>query len=106
MSKCYTVLSQPPSPAPSASSSDVLQSPAKRKKSRGDEVEEVILCSLKSLQERRRGKEQQQQSDEEAHFGQQIAATLRRFTPRQKALAKLQIELVLFSVEFPPEFPL
>ena len=60
--------SQPLSPVPSASSSDVLQPPAKRKKSRGDEVDDVILCSLKSLQERRRGKEQQQ-SDEEGHFG-------------------------------------
>ena len=62
----------------------------------------VILGTLKSFQERRRGKDQQQ-CDEEGHFGQQIAATLRRFTPRQKALAKLQIEQVLFSVKFPPE---
>ena len=115
--QCYTVFlfrhsltpqqsdsftSQPPSPVPSASSSDVLLPPAKRKKGKGDEVDDVILGTLKSLQERRRGKDQQQ-CDEEGHFGQQIAATLRRFTPRQKALAKLQIEQVLFSVEFPPE---
>ena len=43
--------------------------------------------------------------DEETHFGLQVAATIRRFNPRQKALAKLRIEQVLVDVEFPPEFP-
>ena len=43
------------------------------------------------------------QIDEEGHFGLQIAATLRRLTNRQKALAKLQIHHVLINIEVPDE---
>lgn len=41
--------------------------------------------------------------DEEELFARQIAATLRRFTNRQKAFAKLRIQSVLIDVEFSPE---
>ena len=63
-------------------------------------MDDLIMTSLKSLQERRHGKEA---LDEAGHFGHQIAATLRRFSPRQMAQAKLQIEQVLFNIEFPSD---
>ena len=88
---------------PSASDgSTELQAPSKKKikTSNSNEMEDLIVSSLKNLQERRR---ERVCLDEAGHFGHQIAATLRRFTPRQMALAKLQIEQVLFNVEFPVE---
>ena len=39
-------------------------------------------------------------NDEEGHFGHQVAATLRRYTPRQRAIAKLTIQQVLTDIEF------
>ena len=41
--------------------------------------------------------------DEDELLGRQVAATLRRFTKRQKAVAKLRIHSVLLAVEFPEE---
>ena len=56
-------------------------------------------ASLNNIQERRE-KQAKKEIDEE---GQQVAATLRRFTTRQKAFAKLQTEQVLVNIEFPPD---
>ena len=39
--------------------------------------------------------------DEESLYADHIAAILRRFNPRQKALARVQIDQVLFNIEFP-----
>ena len=68
--------------------------------SSGNEVEEMIVKTLKGIEERR---EQRTMEGEEELFGRQIAATLRRFTDRQRATAKLLIQQVLTYVEFPEE---
>lgn len=73
----------------------------KKKRVRKDDIDELLVKSLNSLQEK---KVKTVTNDEEGHFGQQVAATLRRYTPRQRALAKLRIQQVLTDVEFPPEF--
>ena len=44
---------------------------------------------------------QNTQMDDEEFFGRHIGAALRRLSPKQKALAKLQIEQVLVNIEFP-----
>ena len=77
--------------------SDGYKQPAKKRKvHKGDDVDDE---TLKSIQERNAQQDevdkQAQILDEEAHFGNQVAATLRRFTTRQKAIAKLQIDQVL-----------
>ena len=86
------------------------QPPTQRRKGcKGDDVDAVIIQSLKGSQERWAQKVTQEEegkslmNDEEGHFGMQVAATLRRLTPRQKAIAKLRIDQVLVDVEFPAE---
>ena len=59
------------------------------------------MKSLNSLQDSKKAR--RDDLDEEGHYGQQIAATLRRFTPRQKAIAKMKIQQMLFDVEFDGE---
>ena len=73
----------------------------KKRRIRADEVDELLVKSLNSLQEK---KAKTVTIDEEGHFGKQVAASLRRYTPRQRAIAKLRIQQVLTEVEFPPEF--
>lgn len=58
-------------------------------------LEEAILENLKGLRERR-----ESLSLEDELFGCQIASTLHRLDPRKKAMAKMQIQQLLFSVEF------
>ena len=41
------------------------------------------------------------EQDEANSFGEHVAARLRTFTPRQRALACVQIDCVLFDTEFP-----
>ena len=41
--------------------------------------------------------------DEQEIFAKHVSAILRRFTPRQQAQARLQIEQVLVDIEFPEE---
>lgn len=72
----------------------------RKKKSKADEVDELLVKSLHSLQE---NKKSTRDLDEEGHYGEQIAATLRRFTVRQKALAKMKIQELLFNIEFDSE---
>ena len=57
-----------------------------------DEVDEAILKTLASSQDT-------QMYDEE-FFGRHIGAALRRLSPKQKALAKVQIEQVLLILNF------
>jgi hypothetical protein len=65
-------------------------------------VDELLVKSLHSLQESKSAKTD---VDEEGHYGEQIAATLHRFTPRQKALAKMKIQRISFYIEFDSEPP-
>lgn len=96
-----TLASQPQSPSQETSSTagDIISPdvslpatphppPKKRKKDKTSDVDDAIV---KYLQERQNQSSQQQQ-DEEEHFGKQIAAVMRRFSNRQKAVAKLQIQ--------------
>ena len=64
-------------------------------------IDELLVHSLSSLQEK---KPKVISDDEEGHFGQQVAATLRRFIPRQRAISKLRIQQVLTDIEFASEF--
>ena len=94
--KCYSDLQSANSPTiPSESLSNVAsyssQEPkAKKRKTKMDDA------TLKTLHER-----QQRSLDEEELFGSHIAAILRRFSKKQKAIAKLRIQEVLVDVEFP-----
>lgn len=59
-------------------------------------MDDAILKCLKVLDERK-----QRSLDEEELFGSHIAAILRRFNKKQKAIARLRIQEVLVDVEFP-----
>ena len=93
----------------SDASASTHKPPTKRRKgNKDDEVDSAIITSLKGIQERwiQKDAEADKQArvthmDEEGHFGNQVAATLRRLTTRQKAITKLQIDQVLVNVEFP-----
>ena len=73
----------------------------KRKVTKSDEVDELILRSLKGIED----KQAQRQDDEDELYGRQVAATMQCFTNREKALAKLHIQQVLLDIEFPAEHP-
>ena len=60
----------------------------------------MLLRSLQDLQERRKS---EPEIDAEGHYGRHVAATLRKLNPRQQAIAKLQIDQVLFNIEFPSD---
>ena len=94
----------PSSPSTNDLSID-FQAPSKNKMktSRGDEMVDLIVSSLKNLQ---RKEYERVVLDEAGHFGHQIVATVRLFMPRQMTLAKLQIKQVLFNIEFPVEMSL
>lgn len=70
-----------------------------KKRGRDTEINELLISSLASAQAKK-----PKVNDEEGYFGQVIAATIRRLTPRQKAMAKLRIQQVLTDIEFPPDY--
>ena len=97
-SPCHTEESNSSRPSmdfPTTSTPD--QPRKKRKVTKSDEVDDYILRSLKDIEE----KQAQRQDDEDELYGRQVAATIRRFTNREKALAKLRIQQVLLDIEFP-----
>ena len=61
-------------------------------------MELAIIENLKQLQEKH--SHHDEESDEDGLFARQIAATLRRFTYQQKAVAKVRIQQVLMDIEF------
>ena len=71
----------------------------REKRGRTGDIDELLVKSLNSLQEKKL-----KVDDDEGLFGKQVAATLRRFEPRQKALAKLKIPQCLTEIEFPSGF--
>ena len=56
---------------------------------------------MKWMTKKSRKRSKQRQDDEDELYGRQVAATIRRFTNREKALAKLRIQQVLLDIEFP-----
>lgn len=79
--------------AAQSTSSSQTTPPCSKKSKRGpvDEVDEVILKMLASTEN----------TDDDEWFGKHISAILRRFSPKKKAQAKLQLEQVLVNIEFP-----
>ena len=78
---------------------DQEQPPKKKKKVKGhnEELDSLLISNLIQM------KEKDLSDDEEELFGRQVAATLRRLTKHQKAIAKMRIHTVLLQVEFPEE---
>ena len=70
----------------------------KRKATKNEEVDKMIIKTLQTIQDRKRSNNscEHTQVDEEGHFGLQIAATLRRLTDRNKYIF-LKIVLRLFT---------
>ena len=66
-----------------------------------DLVEREILSTLSSL--KAPPPPPVQECDEEDHFVASVVSTLRRFSPRMKALAKVKIQELLLNLEFPPQ---
>ena len=68
---------------------------SKRKRSEnGDEVEKALLLRLQTLQ---------QQQDGQAGFAEHVAASLRQLNPRERAIAKIEIDKILFKVQYSEE---
>ena len=59
-----------------------------------DDVEKALIERLEQLKK--------PHEDEAAAFGNHIAARLRTFSPRQYAMACVDIEKILFDIQFPP----
>ena len=92
-------------PTPGTSRS-VSPSPPVKKKAKIEtamgEGEKALLQSLKEIQETARGRRTQKE-DMDANFALEVAGRLRRLPPKQNAYAKLQIQQLLFSIEFHQE---
>ena len=58
------------------------------------EVDKALLSSLNNLQ-------RDQSEDEAGSFGEHVVSSLRRFTNRQRAIACIEINKLLFKIEFP-----
>ena len=66
----------------------------KRENSCGDELDTALLKRLEGLQ---------QQQDGEAAFGEHVASCLRQMNPRQRALARIEIDKVILNIQFPED---
>ena len=96
-------LSRPTSPA-------TFGPPVKRKrKAWSNDVDEALLLLSKTTLERRLLKDKREAEKQavpripETNYGLEVAETINRLTPRQRSLAKLRIQQVLFEIEFPNE---
>ena len=67
------------------------------KRNRISELEDVEKTLTERLEQLKKPEDQ----DEATAFGNHVAARLKSFTPRQYAIACLQIEKVLVNVQFP-----
>ena len=65
-------------------------------KSSSDDVDKELLLAISSLSE-------QKEEEKECHFASILASTLRRLTPRMRAITKLQMHQLLLEAEFPLE---
>lgn len=60
-----------------------------------DEVDLEILRQLKDLE-----KKEPEEPDEEDMYAKSVAATLKKMSPEQRAMAKLKIQQVLYEVQY------
>ena len=87
---------------------DEFPRPRKKRKAR-DEVDEALVQLSKSAVQRRQLKEKREAEKQavvrnlEINYGLEVAETLNRLTVRQRALAKLKIQQLLFEIEFPSD---
>ena len=63
------------------------------------EGDKALLDSLKEIQDNARERRTKKE-DMDLNFALEVAGRLRRLPPRQNACAKLQIQQLLFSIEF------
>ena len=87
----------------SASKCSIIPPPLQKKKRKEYALDEVLAESLKAFCKKRSAKEQAVPSGFAYHFGMEIVWCLDKVTPRQRALAQLRIQHVLYEIEFPPE---
>ena len=73
--------------------------PKRKRIDSAGEVDKALLQSLKDIQESSRER-QAQKENMDLNFGLEVAGRLRRLPPKQNAFAKLQIQQLLFSIEF------
>ena len=85
--------------APSMSKSISPVRKRKRVDSASGEVDRALLQSLKDIQESMHQRRVQKE-DMHLNFALEVAGRLRRLPPRKNAFVKLQIQQLLFSVEF------
>lgn len=100
-------LSQPMYPA--TAPGPLEPSPKRRRRGSNNEVDDALLLLSRSaierqiMQDKKEAEKNAPPPNPETNYGLEIAETLHRFTPRQRALAKLRIQQVLLEVEFPDE---
>ena len=84
-----------------------FEPPIKRKrKGSSSDVDDALLLLSKAALERRLMKDRREAEkprNPETNYGLEVAETLNRFTLRQRSLAKLRIQQVLFEIEFPSD---
>ena len=67
-------------------------------------MDDTLLLLSKAALERRLLKDRREVEkprNPETNYGLEVAETLNRFTLRQRSLAKLRIQQILFEIEFP-----
>ena len=96
-----TSLSSEPilTPASRSSSPPPARSQKRKRAENAEDGDKALIQSLNRIQESARERRQQKE-DLDINFGLEAAGRLKRLTPRQNALAKLQIQQVLFDTEF------
>ena len=92
-----SISSSSSNPSTPNSIKSTYQPPSKKRK-KLDDVDIVIIDSLKGIEASRH---QAIKDDEHELFGHQIAATLCPLSHKQKAVCKLQMRQILVNIEFP-----
>ena len=75
--------------------------PKKRHKVGNDEIELEILRQLRESSVSSKSSENSTVEDEDLAYGKTVALSLKRLEPKQKAQAKIKIQQLLYSLEFP-----
>ena len=75
----------------------------KRQRQSDRDGDGALLECLSSIETRRQERQKAKDMDPDTHFAMDIAARLRRLSPRDNAIAKMKLLEVLTNIEFPPE---
>ena len=71
-----------------------------KRRYRENEVDENILKRLKEIGEAREKRSKDQRVDDADYFSKQVASILRRLPLRKQVMAKIQIQQMLYNIEF------